>query len=69
MKTLTEKQAKKIGYEITRGAYTGTTDDRADRWYIAKIDSVIVDRRGAGYCTKRAALEALTVDLLPYPGE
>jgi hypothetical protein len=39
------------GYEITKGGYYGTTDDRADRWYIDNPDSDIIDRRGSGYCT------------------
>ena len=45
-------------YYITKGAYYGTTDDRADRWYIVD-DSAVLDRRGEGYRTKQEALEAL----------
>ena len=39
------------GYEITHGGYHGTTDDRADRWYIDDPDSTTIDRRGPGYRT------------------
>ena len=46
------------GYEIKRGAYSGTTDDRIDRWYIEDPNSNVVDRRGAGYRTKKEAAEA-----------
>lgn len=56
---LTEKQAKAQGYALTRSAYSGTTDDRADRWYLDKTDSDVVDRRGPGYPTKRDALDML----------
>lgn len=47
------------GYEITRGSYRGTTDDRIDRWYIAREDSNVVDRRGAGYYTLADAKAAI----------
>lgn len=57
---LTEAQARKLGYEVIRGAYAGTTDDRADRWYIQEINSDTVDRRGAGFSTKKEALEVLS---------
>lgn len=46
------------GYEITRGDYVGTTDNRIDRWYIDHSDGP-VDRRGAGYRTQQEAMEAL----------
>lgn len=57
--TMTTAIARKYGYEIVRGAYTGTTDDRLDRWYIHRIDSTIIDRRGAGYATRADALAKL----------
>ncbi len=50
-------QARKLGYEIERGSYYGTTDDRADRWYIQHKDEPI--RRFKGYITRGAALSAL----------
>ena len=56
---MTEAQAKQLGYYVERGAYTGTGDDRADRWYIGSYASPAVDRRGQGYRTKREALEAI----------
>lgn len=51
--------ARALGYTIERGAYHGTSDDRADRWYPVQIDGTVVDRRGEGYATKRDALNAL----------
>lgn len=52
---MTEKAAAKAGYSVTRGAYSGTTDDRLDRWYLQAEDGP-VDRRGAGFATKKEAL-------------
>jgi hypothetical protein len=57
---MTTAEARKAGYEITRGAYYGTTDDRADRWYIESIKSREIRRWGAGYPTRKEALAALT---------
>ena len=45
-------------FRVTRGAYQGTTDDRADRWYVEDTRSRTVDRRGEGYRTRKEALEA-----------
>lgn len=56
---ITEKQAQAQGWHIVRGAYAGTTDDRADRWYIQHDSDTEVDRRGSGYRTKRDALDAI----------
>jgi len=56
---MTTKQARKLGYLINRGAYFGTTDDRADRWYIERIDADCVDRCGPGYRTRREALDCI----------
>jgi hypothetical protein len=56
---ITEDEARQAGYRLVRGAYQGTTDDRLDAWYIDLIDGDTIDRRGAGYPTKEAALEAL----------
>jgi hypothetical protein len=55
---MTEARARKAGYQITRGSYRGTSDDRADRWYIETITGP-VDRRGSGYRTRAEALQAL----------
>lgn len=54
----TEAKARRDGYEITRGALTGETDDRAGRWYVERLDADEVDRRGPGYRTKAEALAA-----------
>lgn len=59
-KSLTLAQARRRGFVVERGAYTGTTDDRRDRWYVYRPDTYhAVDRRGPGYATRREALEAL----------
>lgn len=58
-RTLTEKQAARAGYRIVRGAYSGTTDDRADRWYVDHRDDDLLDHRGRGFATKRDALLAI----------
>jgi hypothetical protein len=47
------------GYEIVRGSYVSTPDDRIDRWYVQHEDDTIVDRRGPGYATKADALQAI----------
>lgn len=55
-----QKTAEEIrDYEIVRGAYQGTTDDRLDRWYIQIKGCTLIDRRGAGYATKREAMADL----------
>lgn len=59
-RTLTIAEARDAGYEVSRGAYRGTTDDRADRWYIDRVGLPLVDRRGGGYSTRADALWALT---------
>jgi hypothetical protein len=43
------------GYAVTRGSYTGTTDDRSDRWYIDDPASDVIDRRGPGWTSLRDA--------------
>lgn len=57
---LSTADARAAGYEIVRGSYRGTSDDRLDRWYIERIDSHIVSRLGSGYSTRGDALWALT---------
>ena len=52
------KTEQKIRYRITRGDYYGTTDNRADRWYIDSIDGP-VDRHGKGYRSRALAQDAL----------
>ena len=56
---MTVKQAKKLGWSVGRGAYAGTTDDNINRWYLARDSSDVVDRRGRGYPTRKAALAGL----------
>ena len=58
-KTDLAKIAKENGYSLVRGAYIGTCDDRADRWYVEHESDTIIDRRGAGYATKKDAYDAI----------
>ncbi len=48
--------ARRDGLELVRGAYRGTTDDRADRWYWQSKESDTVDRRGPGFTTRSEAI-------------
>ncbi|HSV29422.1 MAG TPA: hypothetical protein VLL76_07680 [Candidatus Omnitrophota bacterium] len=57
--TMTMAQARTLGYRVVRGAYQTTADDRMDRWYIEHESDRVVDRRGGGYLTRAAALEAI----------
>lgn len=52
------------GWSIQRGAYKGTSDDRADRWYIDDRTNTTVDRRGPGYATLTEATAAIDDYLL-----
>ena len=57
---MTMRVARLHGWTIERGAYVGTTDDRADRWYAYRLDTYgAIDRRGSGYATRRDALDAV----------
>lgn len=54
------KEAREKGFDVIRGAYTGTTDDRADRWYVIETaPGAAIDKRGPGFATRKAALEHL----------
>lgn len=57
-----KRVADKMGYDIVRGAYYGTTDDRADRWYL-QDRSDVVDRRGPGYERLQLVADALTHEI------
>lgn len=62
--TITLAKARRLGWTIERGAYYGTTDDRADRWYVYRLDTYgAVDRRGPGFATRHEALKALDCHL------
>ena len=50
--------ARKDGYEIERGAYYGTSDDRADRWYIVPTTG-LAEKSGSGFRTRSEALDYL----------
>lgn len=52
------------GYSIQRGAHHGTSDDRADRWYIDDQATTVVARRGPGYATLAEARAAVDDGLL-----
>ncbi len=65
-RVVTRAQARRLGWELTRGAYQGTTDDRLDRWYWQRIGSNAIDRTGPGYGTIGEALDALLDRVLGY---
>jgi hypothetical protein len=53
-------------FDVRRGSYVGTSDDRADGWYLDHVDATILDRRGAGLPTLadcRARVDDLNDDL------
>ena len=52
------------GTTLQRGSYTGTSDDRAGRWYWQRYTDTAVDRRGPGYATMREAIEEASGVLL-----
>lgn len=43
------------GFDIDRGAYQNTSDNRSDRWYIDWPHSRTLDRRGEGFYTIEGA--------------
>ncbi len=52
-------ELKKRGWSVEKGAYYGTSDDRADRWYAYRWDVYrAIDRRGPGFRTRWEAIEA-----------
>jgi len=55
---MTKPEGSYKRYIVVRGSYSGTPDDRSDRWYIDDNESTTVDHRGAGYATRQEALEA-----------
>ncbi len=54
-------------FEAIEGNYTGTSDDAVGRWYIVDRDADVIDKRGAGYPSREAALEALVERLTIAP--
>jgi hypothetical protein len=56
---MTIEEAKESGYRVIRGSFTGTSDDRADRWYLDNLNSNLIDKRGAGFKTLQGALDTL----------
>jgi hypothetical protein len=56
MQTMTHMTYR--GYRISRGAYSGTTDDRLNRWYAWPEDGPI-DRCGSGFATRKDAKAAV----------
>ena len=53
------KEARKLGWTVVRGSYSGTHHDRLDRWYLQHVDADVVDRRHGGYETRADAYEEL----------
>lgn len=54
-------EARKNGYEIMRGSYSGTSEDNRNRWYIVKCGEPCPKIKG--YSTRRAALAELAEQL------
>jgi hypothetical protein len=48
------------GYDICRGGYVDTPDDRLDGWYVDHHRATMADRRGPGFPTLEAA--TLSID-------
>lgn len=48
------RAAKKAGYYVRRGGYSGTTDDRLDRWYTGHTEDPFF-RPFGGYATASEA--------------
>lgn len=58
--SMTMTRARELGWTVERGAYIGTCDDRADRWYAYKLGTYdAIDRRGRGHRTRRDALNSI----------
>jgi hypothetical protein len=55
------RNGEPTGYSVGRGAYVGTTDDRADGWYVERDDGP-VQRFGRGHRTRLLALQAFALD-------
>ena len=51
------------GYWVSRGAYSGTCDDRLDGWYVDPPGADRLDRRGVGYPTVRDAKNKIDRDI------
>lgn len=56
-------------YETVRGGYHGTTDDRADRWYVVDTEADIIDKRGPGWATREEALDEVVARLTAWPAD
>jgi len=50
-------------YDIKRGSYIGTTDDRIEGWYVDRVDADTLDRRGPGFDTLAEAVQSINVYL------
>lgn len=61
-----ERAAKRLGYILGQGSYTGCSNDVIGRWYVDRAEESLADRRGPGYVTKRDALRAVAADLEQY---
>jgi len=59
---MTTREARDAGYAVGRGASSGTSEDRADRWYHWSMSGPI-DKRGSGFRTRAQALADLADNL------
>jgi len=59
---LTITEARKMCWNVVRGAYSGTGDNRLDRWYPVRM-GILLDRTGGGFRTQREALDHVALVL------
>jgi len=57
-KSLQDSDFAALGYEVSRGSYVDACDDSADGWYLSRLDSATLDRRGSGYPSRLDAYAA-----------
>ena len=42
------KKIREMGYDVSEGAYSGTSDDVMGTYYAIPVNSTVIDRRGVG---------------------
>ena len=57
-KSLQDSDFAALGYEVSRGSYVDACDDCIDGWYLSRLDSTTLDRRGSGYPSRLDAYAA-----------
>ena len=57
-KSLRDSDFAKLGYAVSRGSYVDACDDCIDGWYLSRLDTTTLDRRGSGYPSRLDAYAA-----------